>query len=127
MLRVLLVKAKPYRWLDQDSYEGFFQTISKSIHSFYGDQIEIIIVEEYDHLERVIKSTKPRPYAVILISAQRSALIEKLAEEYPKIKFIVLTGELPEGKVIFIDKGWMADKLTVAKIIDIIPEKNRQH
>lgn len=63
------------------------------------------------------KIREERINVVIFISRSMGDVAKKLAEIFPSTKIIVLTGLIPEGEVIWVNKAWISDPQFLTKIV----------
>lgn len=74
----------------------------------------MVDVVHYNELEQRL-GTHPNPDIVVFPSRGAVVVARRLAAERPRLKIVVLTGKIPDGEVLFVDKGW--DDSTIRQVI----------
>ncbi len=59
----------------------------------------------------------PRPDVVIFRSRGMLDAAREIVRVYPRVRVIVYTGLIPEGEVIFVEKGWILDDAVLRSIL----------
>lgn len=68
---------------------------------------KLAMVEIIETAEEAKRRAKMEADIVIFISRGMEEEAERFAEAFPRIKVVVFTGAIPDGKVIWVSKGWI--------------------
>jgi len=125
MKRVLIVEEGRWgntskeNYKDQlDMFRELLDRVMVPIHGVEGKGIDYVkaidveVVPTAKEAEEIIKTApvNQRVDAIIFISRGMEIPAGKIATDHPKTKVIVLTGDVPEGKVFWVDKGRLAQE-----------------
>jgi hypothetical protein len=129
--RVIIVAEGQWGQLKPEDYQPqieMFRRVLEEAEEPYGSEgrqvgtrktIQVQVAKTVAEAEMMIKDAAidTRPEVVIFISRGMEAIAERFAAIYPKIKIIVLTGLIPEGKVIWVHKGWLLGSKFLQNIV----------
>lgn len=116
--RVLIVKEGQWGIVSPESYQDqieMYKEILDRAKDTEGNRMAMVeIVATAAEAERRAKTEAD---IVIFISRGMEKEAERFAKAFPRIKVIVFTGAIPEGKVIWVNKGYAADTKTIQNIV----------
>ena len=122
MEKVLIVREGQWGSVEKETYEVFIQTVQEAIQEVettrHGEKekaAEVVLVESAEMAKVMIKTREIA--AVVFISRGMELQAERLAQKYPRTRVVVFTGLIPEGKVRWIDKGWIPSKRDIARFV----------
>ncbi|MDO8424364.1 MAG: hypothetical protein Q7S70_00310 [bacterium] len=128
MLRVLIVQEGQWGSVPKENYleivEMYKRVLEEAEESCGSEgkkqkEAEVTIVATASDAERIIKGAplNTEVNAVVFVSRDMEDVAEILAATYPKLRVVVFTGLIPDGKVVWVSKAWAADSRSIQNIV----------
>ena len=108
--RVVIVQEGEWGHLERESYDHWIQHIVDElgrVKEYGGFKVQVVATHN-DVLE--IFKNGHRPAVIIYVSRGMQQMAEEISAMYPQTRIMVFTRQIPEGKVIWIDKIWLGSK-----------------
>ncbi|PJA63867.1 MAG: hypothetical protein CO160_01665 [Candidatus Portnoybacteria bacterium CG_4_9_14_3_um_filter_43_11] len=116
--RVFIVKEGQWGLMKPEEYESIiklYKEVLERAEDTKGNKMaEVEVVET---TKEAVKRANMEADVVVFISRGMEEEAEKLASAYPRIKVVVFTGAIPQGKVIWVNKACAAGMETIQNIV----------
>lgn len=116
--RVFIVKEGSWGSVEAESYQGQIEMYRRTLEEAKdsrGDKLaDVKTIETAKEAE---ERAKMEADVVVFISRGMGEKAERLAKAFPRVKVIVFTGAIPEGKVIWVSKGWVDSRKEICDIV----------
>lgn len=111
--KVCVVKGYTWGIVSQDSADETVETMASSLRRATvkdyssGEEVLAADVEVVDRVELDQRLGRfPVPDVVVFPSRGAVEAAKRIAAQMPRMKVVVLTGAIPDGEVLFVDKLW---------------------
>lgn len=115
MQKVLIVKEG--RWVVKtESYQELVEMYKKVLDRAEDEGNKMAMVEIIGTAKEAEKRAEMAD-VVVFVSRGMEDEAEKLAKAFPRLKVIVFTGDIPQSKVIWVNKTWATEPETIQNIV----------
>lgn len=116
--RVFIVKEGSWGSVKAESYQKQIETYQRYLdeaRDFRGKKAaQVTVVNTAEEAEKRVKMEAD---VVVFISKGMEREAEKIARENPRVRVIVFTGDIPEGKIVWALKSAAADRELIQDIV----------
>jgi len=116
MRRIVIVKEGQWGTVTREEYEQFIELLKRSLEEIKTKNYttgqeekaaEVVVIDTAQEVKNLLKKNKWAVDILMFVSRGMESVAEKIAAEYPRIRVVVFTGFIPDGKVIWFTKTWI--------------------
>lgn len=116
--RVFIVREGSWGRVEAESYqkqvEFYRRALEGTKDSMGGKAARVTVIDTIAEAERRLEMEAD---VVVFISRGVEQAAERIARENPRVRVVVFTASIPEGKVVWADKAFTADPQMVEQIV----------
>lgn len=117
MKKVFIVREGQYDSFTQsDDYKNLIDSLVELLvrTTSRADEVSVEVAPTAESI--VSRINRERIDVVIFVSRDMARVAEDFAKIFPMTRIVVLTGLIPEGKIIWLDKNWCNSEI-IRKVV----------